>query len=147
VKVRSLLVLAVVFLAGADKKEDPVRNEVKQLQGTWKMVALEINGERVAADRFQGTLLVIKGNTYTTKIKGKSYAATFTLNPAKKPRHIDMTFADGPNKGKVARGVYELTKDTFKLCRAQAPEKKRPGKLATHAYSGLFLVVWKRVKR
>jgi uncharacterized protein (TIGR03067 family) len=147
VKVRAFLVLAVVFLAGADKKEDLVRKEVKQLQGTWKMVSLEINGERIAADRFQGTLLVIKGNTYTTKVKGKSYAATFALDPAKKPRQIDMTFADGPNKGKVARGVYSLDKDTFKLCRAQASGKKRPGKLATQADSGLFLVVWKRVKR
>jgi len=44
--------------------------------------------------------------------------ATFTIDPAKKPKTIDYQMTDGFTKGKKQLGIYEVDGDTFKLVSA-----------------------------
>ena len=40
-----LLILGTMFLLGADDKEDAVKKELKKLDGTWIMTAIEYDGQ------------------------------------------------------------------------------------------------------
>src|SRR5262245_6051015 len=146
-KTRLLTVLVVGLLLAADDKEGAAKKELEKLQGSWVMDALEIDGKQVPTEKLQGTTLVIKGDKYIVTVKDTKHETVLTLNPAKKPKEVDMVFLDGANKDKIHRGIYELEGDTFKLCRAREPDGERPTEFATSPNTGVFVVVWKRVQK
>jgi hypothetical protein len=54
--------------------------------------------------------------------------------------------AEGPNKGTVILGIYEISGETLKVC--FDPEgKKRPTEFKTAAGSPTTLAVYKRMKK
>ena len=72
-------------------------------------------------------------------------AAKQKLDPSKSPKTLDAAVTEGPNKGGVILGIYEISGDTLKVC--FDPEgKKRPTQFKTLSGSQT-LVVHKRVKR
>lgn len=118
----SLFVLALSAHAGekGDAKED-----LKKLQGTWKVVALEVDGKAVPKEKSPKEV-VIEGKRLT----GLGPEMTLTLDPAKKPKWVDLTFKrDG--KAYPVRAVYEVSGDELKLCiplaeKGKLFENKRP---------------------
>src|SRR5215469_12627823 len=102
-----LVVLGLVLLLGADAQED-TRKELKWLQGTWVMTGLEIDGRPVPEDQVRDTTLTIRGDKYIVRTKGKSYEATFTLDPGPSPQAIDLAFPDGTNVPRKGAGIYRL---------------------------------------
>jgi uncharacterized protein (TIGR03067 family) len=145
-KVVGCLGLVAGFLLVPAAHQD-AKKDLERLQGAWVMESLEIDGEQVPAEKLAGTTLTMSGNKYIVTVKGKMHETVITLDPAKKPKAIDMVFAEGPNKDKVHRGIYDLQGDTFKICRGQGPEAERPTEFATEASSGKFIVVWKRAPK
>jgi uncharacterized protein (TIGR03067 family) len=145
---RSFIVAsAALLLLGAQRQQDAAQQELKRLAGTWLIAAMEVEGEKIADERLQGTELEIKENKYIVTVKGKSHETVITLDPTKKPKEIDMVFRDGPNKDKVHRGIYELQGDTFRFCRSRDPDFERPKEFKTSPGTGLFLVEWKRQQK
>jgi uncharacterized protein (TIGR03067 family) len=67
------------------------------------------------------------------------------VDVAKKPKTIDITFTEGPEKGKTIVGIYELEGDTYKVC-INVNGKERPKEFAAKAGSGHGLEVLKREK-
>src|SRR5262245_48112092 len=135
-----LLLIPLFLLAAGDKSDQ------KALQGTWVMESLEVEGKQVPAEKLQGTKLTIKGDKYIVRTKEATHEVTFKLDPSQKPKAIDMFFPDGPELPKLAKGIYELDGDTFRLCRAQAPGQDRPKEFVTEVNTGRFIVTWKRQK-
>jgi uncharacterized protein (TIGR03067 family) len=136
-------VILFACLAGA---QEAAKKDLAALQGKWVMVALEVDGKLVPEDKIKDTFLIIKDNTYTTEVKGKSHETTFTLDPAKKPKAIDMVFTEGDKKDRVLRGIYMIEGDTLKVCRGLQPDQERPTEFGTWPNTNLFLVTWKRQK-
>jgi uncharacterized protein (TIGR03067 family) len=68
---------------------------------------------------------------------------TFKLDPSAKPKAIDITGTEGPNKGKTIPAIYELTDDTLTVC-YNLGGKDRPTEFKTKAGTQLFLVTYKR---
>jgi uncharacterized protein (TIGR03067 family) len=136
-----MALVTLLFLAADDS--DPAQKELKTLEGTWTMIALEVEGQKVGEDRL-GSELVIKDGKYIVTARGKSHETAITLDPTQKPKHIDMVFAAGENKDKPHRGIYEIEGDTLRVCRSIDPEFSRPKEFATTPGTGLFMVVWKR---
>jgi uncharacterized protein (TIGR03067 family) len=134
-----VLPLLPVFtgLQGAGQKD------LDLLQGEWEMAALEVDGKLVPEDRLRGTTLTIKGDKYIVAVKDMKHEVRITLDAAKKPKHIDMTFPD-PAGDKIGKGIYKLEGDTFVLCRSQSTENPRPTEFGTWPGTGYFLVTWKR---
>ena len=123
-----------------------VQKELKKFQGTWTFESVETGGKEVPAAEFKGITVTFEGDKYTVK-KGDDViqAATLKLDPSKSPKTLDVTVAEGPNKGAVMLGVYEISPDTLKVC--FDPEgKKRPTQF-TSASGSQTLVVHKRVKK
>src|SRR5437660_948888 len=80
-------------LAQADAKKDAAE-DMKKMEGTWKVAGNEFNGMKVSAEdvKKENLNITIKGNQYTMKSGDKVIArGTFTLDPAKKPKTLDVT--------------------------------------------------------
>jgi uncharacterized protein (TIGR03067 family) len=145
-----LLVTCALALAGlvtARADDDAAKKELKALEGTWKVVAAEQDGDPL--DRIVGGTLKIKDNNFQIKTAGGTeMKGDLILDPAKSPKHIDLAHQDGLLKDKTWQGIYELKGDTLKLCYAEADsEKERPAEFKTLKNSRLLFVELKREKK
>jgi uncharacterized protein (TIGR03067 family) len=143
-------VLGVALLgwsaAGADEKAD-LEKEVKKFQGTWTFESSEAGGQALPPDSLKGLVLIFEGNKHTVK-KGDEViqVGTQKLDPTKSPKAIDVTMTEGPNKGAVMLGIYEIDGDTLKVC-FDPQGKKRPTEFKSPPGSQYFVNVHKRVKK
>lgn len=130
----------------ADDKMD-LEKEVKQFQGTWTFESSETGGKELPAGELKGLILFFEGDKHTVK-KGEEViqVGTQKLDPSKSPKAIDVTVSDGPNKGKVMLGIYEIDGDTLKVC-FDPQGKKRPTEFKSSPASENFVNVHKRVKK
>ena len=143
-----LLLVATASIAAADDtKDEAIKKDRKQIEGTWRVVALEVNGNKVS-DEDAKKIKVVNGpnGTWTLFSDGKEISkGTNSFDPTKKPKTIDFTATDGEGKGEVYLGIYELGENTRKLC--FAPQgKDRPTEFATAPGSEHVLVSFERVK-
>lgn len=145
-KARSLFILTIVLCSAAPPPINESKKELARLQGTWEMVALEVNGEEVPQKKLAGTTLTIRGDKYLVKVKDTTHETTFEIDPKKNPKAIDMYFPNGTELPKLSKGVYDLDGDTFRVCRHQMPGEDRPTQIGSWANTNLFVVTWKRKK-
>jgi uncharacterized protein (TIGR03067 family) len=130
----------------ADDKVD-LEKEVKKFQGTWTFESSESGGKELSADELKGFILTFEGDKHTVK-KGDEViqVGTQKLDPSKSPKTIDVTIAEGPNKGMVMLGIYEIDENTIKVC-FDPQGKKRPTEFKSAPGSENFVNVHKRVKK
>ena len=144
-----VMLVAVIgcVLLGAGEQSEQVKKEMALLQGEWSMVSGEIDGKAMPDEFLKGAKRVAKGDETTVVIAGQVFMkATFTIDPAKKPKTIDYAMTDGFSKGKKQLGIYEIEGETVKFCFA-SPGKDRPSDFTTKEGSGRTLSVWKRIKK
>ena len=143
-----LTACALAFATFATARdEEAAKKELKALQGSWKVVAAEQDGDPL--DRIVGGTLTIKDNNFAIKTVDKvELKGDLTLDPAKAPKHINFAHQDGPLKDKKWEGIYELKDDVLKLCYAEADsDKERPTEFKTLKKSRLLLIEMKREKK
>jgi uncharacterized protein (TIGR03067 family) len=143
----AILFVGIALLLGADKADKPANDVKKDLdlfQGTWIVVSLETEGGKVEGDAVKGSKLTVKGNDFTFDSMGVIYKGTFKIDPAKKPKEMDITFTEGPEKGKSEQVLYEVDADTYKLC-LKPGGGERPK--AFKATDGCIIEVLKREKK
>ena len=132
--------------AGPTKEADS-KVEMGRLQGEWSMVMGERGGQKLPDALVSTGKRVAKGNNLTVTVEGQTFMkATFAVNPSTKPKSIDYTITEGPDKGKKPLGIYELNGDTVRFCFA-VPGNGRPSKFSTSAEDGRTLSTWKRTKK
>ena len=145
-----LLVLGVLLTTIAfadDAKDKAIMKDRKRIQGTWQVTALTINGNK-AKDEDAKKITVVNGGdgTWNVRSEGKEISnGTSTFDPTKKPKTIDFTPTDGGGKGEQFFGIYQLRKDTRKLCFAPA-DKDRPKEFTSTPENQQILVTFERVK-
>ncbi len=116
------------------------------MQGTWLATAAELAGDKFPDEVRKSIKLVIKDDTYTVTVGDKPDKGTVKLNPSAKPKTLDISGTEGPNKGKTILAIYELNGDTLKVC-YDLSGKSHPTDFKTKAETQLFLVTYKREKR
>ena len=128
-----------------DKKGDAAKEELAKLEGTYSCVSTEQGSEKGDPETLKKLKLVVKDNKWTVYINDKvSTSATFTIDPTKNPKTIDLTGTMGGDRGKVYLGIYELNGNDLKLCIGDT--KTRPKVFeAKKGYDRQF-EVWKRAK-
>ncbi len=139
-----LAVVAATALAIAPSRDNLTASERDGLQGTWKLFSVEVNGKPVSVEKMKTAELVITSERYTFRFEKVFWDFTYRVGPVQKPRAIDLTVVEGPEKGKTFRGIYTLEGDTYTICRHVNPEQERPTEFMTGPDSGLMIVVWKR---
>jgi uncharacterized protein (TIGR03067 family) len=145
-KRRCLLICGVVFLLTAGDAAEDVKKELAKFEGTWKLISLETEQNKIGEDALKEFRLVIEGDKFTAKEQSGEVHGTFKVNPTKKPKTIDITMKEGPMKDKTMLGIYELDGDTYKLC-GDMQGKSRPTEFVVKPGSGYVLEVLKREKK
>lgn len=123
---------------GDDDREDT-------LEGTWLPSAAELGGKQFPDEVRKSIRLEIKGDQYTVTVGTMPDRGTCKLNPSAKPKALDITGTEGPNKGKTILAIYERNGDTLRVC-YDLSGKGRPAEFKTTEGSQLFLVEYKRQK-
>jgi uncharacterized protein (TIGR03067 family) len=126
-------------------EDDAARKEYAKFTGTWRFASIEAQGQQLPERFFKDSRLVIDGEHFTLKEGNVSYKGSFKVDVTKKPKQIDVTFTEGPEKGKTARGIYELDGDTYKVCMGSVG-KGRPTAFESKPGSGHVLEILKREK-
>jgi uncharacterized protein (TIGR03067 family) len=134
-----LIAVAIVggLLAGAGHAAEvpDERDDTQKLQGVWRGAELEIKGDTLPPTSARSMRLRFTKDNFTIEQGGKiTVQGRYTLDPASKPKTIDLTIADtvqAVNKGAVVLGIYELEKNQLRLCTTKANDQDRPKKLAT----------------
>ena len=124
--------------------DDPTDRDA--LQGTWLAVSAELGGKPVPEAVRKAIRLTLKDDTYTVTVGNNPDRGTVRLDPAAKPKALDITGAEGPNKGKKIPAIYELHGDTLKIC-YDLGGRGRPTEFKAPAGTQLFLVTYERAKR
>lgn len=119
---------------------------MEAFQGSWTMISLQINGDKVSDDQVKTGRLVVQGDRYTPTLGTNSSTSTYKLDTTASPSTIDFTFVDGPQKGKTVKGIYSFDGETLRICRGLTEGDARPSAFAAPEDSGSLLVVWKRAK-
>lgn len=144
--VRTLLLLTALSLiqansASADETKSAGEDS---LTGTWKLTSVEINAQALSMEKLQETRLVVEGSKYLLVLGETRLEMTHVLYADKQPKAMDLTIADGPDKGKGFPAIYKLEGDKLTVCRNIMPDRDRPAEFATKPDTGLMLVVWQR---
>jgi uncharacterized protein (TIGR03067 family) len=144
------LMLTAGAAARGDDAGEGTAGELARLKGTWVRVldgrtyVLNFDGDKFAE------MFEFPGGTSTT-------SGTITIDPARKPRHMDWKFTAGTGRGENLKGrtaltIYELDGDTFKfLATKQVSRPERfPDKEGVfpdkEGADGYIYLVFRRVK-
>jgi uncharacterized protein (TIGR03067 family) len=131
---------AATTVCGDDK------DDVKNMEGTWLAATAELAGAPFPDKIRQSMKLILKGDRYTVFVGKMPDQGTCKVDASKKPKALDITGTDGPNKGKTFLAIYELNGDTLKVC-YDLSGKQRPAEFMTRADTQLFLVTYQMEKR
>lgn len=115
-----------------------MRQDLDLLQGSWTVIALEVDGQEMPAAMLANARILIEGGRFNSTGMGAVYRGTLELDASTSPRRIDMTFDAGPEKGNTNPGIYELDADTWKICIATRGAV-RPSSFASSPGSGFAL--------
>ncbi len=142
VLVPALLCAIVRCSAAADAKDD-----LGKLQGEWSAVSGEMDGKPLPDAYVKNGQRILKDKDLTVRFGDFIFLkATVSMDATKEPAEIDYVIAEGPDKGKVRKGIYELDGDTFKSCMG-LPDKPRPRTFEGKQGDGQTYSVWKRQKK
>src|SRR6516225_8893343 len=131
------LVLALVLSFALAARSGDAKDD-DTLQGTWLPSTAEFGG-KMFPDEIRKTIkLVIKDDKYTVTVGKTVDQGTIKLNSSAKPKEMDITGTDGPNKGKTILAIYERDGDTVRIC-YDLSGKSHPTEFKTKADTQLFL--------
>jgi uncharacterized protein (TIGR03067 family) len=152
---RSIAVLVVslafaIVVWGGDVKSKNVMNANDNLDGTWQVSAAELGGKKWPEELCKMTRLILDGQNYTVMVGDAPDKGTIKVDSSAKPKSIDVTGTEGPNKGKTFPAIYELGKDkdggdTLRIC-YDLSGQSRPTEFKSTEGTKLFLVTYTRAK-
>jgi uncharacterized protein (TIGR03067 family) len=128
-------------LAGAGPDEK-TKSDADVIQGTWEFVSAEEGGKVVPEDELKKFEVVFAADKVKFPIKQEVKELGYKLDPAKKPKQIDIAFSDS----ETAEGIYELDGDKLKLCLTKPGHGDRPAKFDATEGRETVLLVLKRKK-
>jgi uncharacterized protein (TIGR03067 family) len=130
----------MVFVAG-QVDDRAVKKDLDKFQGAWQAISvINVDGKPASEDDARYTRLVVKGNTFTLQDKNAMIRGTFSIDPTRVPKTIDVTL-DGAKPEDKILGIYRIDGDLRRSCFVP-PGKERPRDFPSDG-KGFLQFVWK----
>jgi uncharacterized protein (TIGR03067 family) len=127
----ALLVAAAAWSVAAPvTTKDPIKEEMKLLQGRWAPVYVETEGKPIppeGMDDLKDLEIVVEGERVTLKEEGQvkdDWKITFRIDPTKTPKTIDLSISVEGTMPKTGLGIYKLAGDMLEI--SILPPTKEP---------------------
>ena len=143
-RLKQFLALVLVLSLSSAAWSDDAKEDT--IDGTWLPSSAELGGKQFPDEVRKTIKLVVKEGKYTVTVgKEGTDQGTVKLDPSAKPKALDITGTEGPNKGKKIPAIYERNGDTLRVC-YDLSGKSRPTEFKSETGTQLFLVTYKREK-
>ena len=113
------------------------------IEGTWKMIKGEQNGQDEPEEDLKISKLEIVGDRHTVTVGKAVLTGTHQLGTSQTPMTIDSTDTAGPFEGMSLKGIFKLEDNVLTICFG-APDGDRPTEFTTKDGKASILHVWKR---
>jgi uncharacterized protein (TIGR03067 family) len=137
-KLRIAMAFLAVMLLAADKKAE-------ELIGTWTVESVIVDG--TADNNLTGSFTFMAGGKMTAVIRDEKHNGTYTIDPSKTPKVLDLIPGDGDDAGKTYQAIYVIDGDTLKICGGATPGDARPTEVSSKEGSKQMLITLKREKK
>jgi uncharacterized protein (TIGR03067 family) len=141
----SFAVCLLVVLSAEGGDDAAIKKEKAALRGVWKIVSLETPKGK-DSDAEGATLEFDKdGKNMVYMHKDETKKGTYKLNPAGKPKEIDIVPSE--DTAKKMEGIYVIDKKTLKICLCpDGSGDGRPTEFAVPEGKKFVLITLERVK-
>ncbi|MEI6239921.1 MAG: TIGR03067 domain-containing protein [Planctomycetia bacterium] len=112
--------------------------------GTWKIVAIESDGETKPGDVRRVIVVNHADGTWAMTVDGlETNRGESRIDPLASPPEIDIEITAGDGKGKVLQGIYEVSETHRRLC-FRGEQGWRPREFRTQPGDGAVLVTFEK---
>lgn len=149
------LALGLGLCANGEGPTEKAQKEMEKLQGTWKLLKVVNNGQAVPETELEqyrqveivgDKILTIAVNRVVfdnkASIRREQYVLRFTIDPSQRPAAIEVRPEDQKT---TVPGIYELEKDTLKICINFQEKAQRPKEFASKLESNNILWILERI--
>src|SRR5262245_7784107 len=100
-----------------ERSQKPViKSDQKQLQGTWKVISSECDGETADPSSLEDITLTFSGNDFVVKYKAQVIKrGTYTIDASTMPKQMDVIAPRSFTNRRAMLGIYELKLDDLKV--------------------------------
>ena len=120
-----------------------MKQDIERLQGTWKIVSLEMDGKTISGAALGGAQLTIQDDHFTSTGMGAVYEGTMEVDTTASPKAFNLKFTTGPEKGNTNFGIYELDGEKWRIC-LNTRGTTRPQRFAAEPGTGIAVEVLQR---
>ncbi|MCS7167009.1 MAG: TIGR03067 domain-containing protein [Gemmatales bacterium] len=135
--------LACLVAVSAPTKEALVKRDLAELQGEWRAVAGERDGQLRPKAFLEALQVCVKDDVMTMTLGKRQQRLRLVLNPSVRPKTVDLVHLEGREKDEVWSGIYVLEGPRWKLCMAP-PGQERPKDFFTRPGLGWELLILER---
>jgi uncharacterized protein (TIGR03067 family) len=132
-----------LLLAADEPPQDAVQKDRELMAGIWSTVSGESDGATIAVPRNQRLIVQPDGKIRLEREGDLVGGANTKIDPAANPKAIDIEVTEGTMQGQKYKGIYEVSKDTLKICRS-GDRGERPSVFSTKAGTGERMATFKR---
>ncbi len=129
------ITLALFAFAGFVRADD--KKELEKLQGTWKVIKAEKEGEPAPEDKIKDMKVVISDGKISIGDDKRKEEATFTIDSSKKPTEIDIAVS----KDKKVQGIYKFEVDTLTIIYTLDGKNERPKDFKSGKTNGILVMM------
>jgi uncharacterized protein (TIGR03067 family) len=113
--IKHLIVLFLVATTSTALCADP-KPPKNPLNGLWKLASGVKAGEKMPEDVQKSIFLMLRNGKYVATVGKQTDQGTYTVDKTKTPATITLVGTSGPNVGKTMLAIYELDKNSLKVC-------------------------------
>ncbi len=133
--------------SGSNQRESRSEVSVKMLQGRWRAVYSEVDGQMTSVSEFSTIVQENKGNQFVVEKNGETVAqGRFSIDTSVSPHEIVYTYSKGADifLGGPRPGAFQVVGDTLKTCMGAVGHRSVQD-LGTSPNSESVLTVFQRV--